>query len=69
MDDKLNKAREFCKKVRDLAEEYDLPFFLVTDKASSYSNNGCEAVSHARNSHIAWEKEHNFDPDEDWSSL
>ena len=28
----------------ELAEKYDLPFFVVTDGASSTSNNGCEAV-------------------------
>ena len=64
---KIEKAREFCTKVKDLAEQYNLPFFVVTEGASAISNNGCEAVKHARNCHIEWEKQHNFDPFEDWS--
>lgn len=60
-------AREFCEKVRKLASEYDLPFFVVTDGASATCNNGCEAVRNARLYHEKWEKEHGFDPDEDWS--
>lgn len=66
-DTQLTKAREFCEKVRILANEYDLPFFIVTDGASSISNNGCEAVKIARENHIKWEKENGFDPDEDWT--
>ena len=27
--DKIEKAREFCIKVKELAKEYDLSFFLV----------------------------------------
>lgn len=66
---KIAKAREFCEKVRILANEYDLPFFIVTDGASSTNNNGCEAVKIARDNHIKWEKENGFDPDEDWSTV
>lgn len=46
MKDNMNitKAREFCEKVRILANEYDLPFFIVTIGASSTHNNGCDAV-------------------------
>lgn len=64
---KINKAREFCQKVKELAKEYDLPFFVVTDGASATNNNGCEAVKNARENHKKWELEHNADPYEDWS--
>jgi hypothetical protein len=66
-EDKTTKAREFCSKVKELANECDLPFFVVTDGASAISNNGCEAVKNARDNHIKWELEHNADPYEDWS--
>ena len=65
---KLEKARRFCQDVRELAGEYELPFFIVTDGASSTSNKGCEAVKYARDNHIKWELKNNFDPDEDWSN-
>lgn len=52
---KMAKAREFCEKVRILANECNLPFFIVTDGASSTHNNGCEAVRIARDNHIKWE--------------
>lgn len=64
--DKIVKAREFCKKVKELAKEYDLSFFVVTEGASAISNNGCEAVKNARDNHIKWELEHGSDPYEDW---
>ena len=64
--DKIVKAREFCEKVKELAKEYDLSFFVVTEGASAISNNGCEAVKNARDNHIKWELEHKLDPDEDW---
>ena len=67
LDSEIDKARNFCMEVRELASKYNLPFFVVTDKASAISNNGCEAVKNARDNHIKWEKERNFDPDEDWS--
>lgn len=65
---KIEKAREFCERVRILANEYNLPFFIVTDGASATFNNDCEAVKNARDNHIKWEKEHGFDPNEDWSN-
>lgn len=65
---KLNHAREFCQSVRKLAEEYDVPFFVVTDGASATSNNGCEAVAEARNHQIEWETNHGFDPKHDWGN-
>lgn len=68
MEENINKAREFCEKVRELAKEYSLPFFIVTEGASATSNNGCEAVRNARENHIKWEKEKGFNPYEDWSS-
>lgn len=64
---KIEKAREFCSKVRLLAKEYDLPFFVVTDGASATGNNGCEAVKNARLNHIKWEINHKYDPYEDWN--
>lgn len=65
-DNKLELAREFCSKVRELADSYKLPFFVVTDGASATANNGCEAVKNARDNHKKWEVENGFDPDEDW---
>ena len=65
--DKIEKAREFCIKVKELAKEYDLSFFLVTEGASIINNNGCEAVKNARDNHIKWELEHNYDPYENWN--
>lgn len=64
---KLKKARDFCSEVRELAKKYDLPFFVVTDGASSTDNNGCEAVRNARKMHEEWEKQKGYDPKEDWS--
>lgn len=66
-DNKIIKAREFCMKVKELAKEYNLPFFVVTDGASAIDNNGCKAVKNARDSHIKWEKENNIDFSENWS--
>ncbi len=65
--DKISISREFCNKVKVLAKQYNLSFFVVTEGASATSNNGCEAVKHARDCHIKWEMQHNFDPFEDWS--
>lgn len=62
----IKKAREFCQKVKELANEYGLSFFVVTEGASAISNNGCGAVKNARDSHIKWELEHGSDPYEDW---
>ena len=62
----LNKTRKFCLEVKELAKKYNLPFFVVTDGASTTSNNGCVAVKNARDNHINWEKENGFDPYEDW---
>ena len=64
----LTKAQQFCQKVKKLAQEYNLPFFVVTDGASATKNKDCEAVFHARNAHIQWEKEHGIDSKHDWEN-
>lgn len=64
--EKLEKARKFCQEVRELAQKYDLPFFVVTDGASATHTANCEAVKVARDNHKKWEIENHFDPDEDW---
>lgn len=66
--DKIEKLREFCSKVKEFAKQYNLSFFVVTEGTSAISNNGCEAVKHARDYHIEWERQHNFDLFEDWSN-
>ena len=64
----IELAKEFLNKVRELAEEYGLNFFCVTDGASAISNNGNPAVENARQAQIDWEIENGFDPNEDWSN-
>lgn len=63
----LAEARKFVSEVGKIAKKYNANYFIVTDGASGISNNGNEAVSHARKSQIEWEKKKGFDPDEDWS--
>ena len=63
---KLTKAQNFCTEVKELAAKYDLPFFVVTDGASAVVNKDCEAVNHARQAHIAWEKQNQIDFNHDW---
>ena len=65
--EKNKKARQFCQEIKELAKKYILPFFVVTDGASAISNNGCPAVKNARESHILWEKQHGYNPYEDWN--
>ena len=62
----LTKAQEFCKKVKELAAKYDLPFFVVTDGASATTNKDCPAVANARKAHIQWEKQNGIDPHHNW---
>lgn len=62
----MEKAREFCLAVKKLNEKFDMSFFFVTEGASITDNRGCEAVKHARTCHEEWEKEHGFDPEEEW---
>lgn len=64
--EKIMKARQFCNEVRELANKYNLHFFVVTDGASATSNNGCAAVKNARDVQIKWELENNYNPYEDW---
>lgn len=33
--DKIEKSREFCSKVKELAKQYNLSFFVVTEGASA----------------------------------
>lgn len=61
------RARLFAARVRELAKEYDLDFFLVTQGASATSSRGCEAVEHARRCHEEWEQAHGIDPEHDWA--
>ena len=65
----LDHARRFLMDVKKVAKKYDANYFIVTDGASAINNNGNPAVKHARDCQIQWEKEHNFDPDEDWRDL
>ncbi|MCM1218304.1 MAG: hypothetical protein NC548_27780 [Lachnospiraceae bacterium] len=62
----IDRARKFVTEVKELAHRYNLPVFVVTDGASGISNNGCEAVKHARDCHVEWELKHGHDPYEDW---
>ena len=62
----LTQAQKFCSEVKKLAEKYQLSFFVVTEGASAIVNQDCEAVEHARKSHIEWEKEHGIDPNHSW---
>lgn len=57
-------AKEFVDKVRKLADEYNVNYFVVTDGYSSISNNGNDAVRNARKAHMKWEKEHGFETEE-----
>ncbi len=63
---KQKQAQQFCLKVKELAKEYNLPFFVVTDGASAVANKNCPAVHHARQAHIQWEKKNHIDSNHDW---
>ena len=63
---KLTKAQQFCLEVKKLAEQYKLPFFVVTDGALATVNSNCEAVAHARKSHIQWERKNQIEPHHSW---
>lgn len=65
----VDEARKFVRDVGRLAKKYNANYFIVTDGASGTSNNGNPAVKHARESQIAWERQHGYDPDEDWTGL
>lgn len=66
MMEKLTQAQQFCLQVKELAKQYNLSFFVVTEGASAIVNNNCAAVSHAREAHIQWEKENHIDSNHDW---
>jgi len=66
VEDKTLWARQFVWEVKELAEKYKLPFFVVTDGASAIDNVSCDAVEHARKAHTEWEIEQGIDPDHDW---
>ena len=66
MKKQLTPAQQFCLKVKELAAQYDLPFFVVTEGASATCNKNSKAVANARKAHIQWEKEHKIDPDHNW---
>ena len=58
----LAKSRKFVSEVLELAKKYNLNVFVVTDGASGIRNNVNQAVKHAIDSHIEWEKQHGYDP-------
>ncbi len=60
------KARDFCREVQKLGEKYDMSYFFVTEGASCTKNDGNAAVRNARLCHEEWERNNNYDPDEDW---
>ena len=60
------KARKFVEEVREIANKYDLPFFIVTEGASGVNNNNYEAVEVARKNHMNWEMSKNLNPYHDW---
>lgn len=64
----LEEARKFLVEVGKIAKKYNANYFIVTDGASKYSNQGNPAVKHAGDSQIEWEEKHGFDPNEDWDS-
>jgi hypothetical protein len=66
IDNETLKARQFVWEVKELANKYELPFFVVTEGASGISNVNCEAVEYARKAHIEWELKYGIDPDHDW---
>ena len=65
----LSTARKLAGEVTTLCKHYNANFFFVTDGASATFNDNNPAVLHARTSHKEWEKQHGFDPDEDWGDL
>ena len=58
----MSDAKRFVEEVFNLAKKYQLPFFVVTDGASGVSDFGkCSAITHARTSHVTWERENGID--------
>lgn len=60
-------ARQFVQEVRELAKEYNLDFFIVTEGASAYTNHNNPAIRNARKAHVEWELKNNIDTEENWS--
>ena len=67
IDEKTALARRFVAEVAELAAEYGLNFFVVTDGASGIRNSGNPAVVHARRAHMEWERANAIDSAHDWS--
>lgn len=61
------KARAFMHAVHQLAQQYQLPVFAVTQGASVTANKDSQAVRNARNAHVKWQRKNGHDPQEDWS--
>lgn len=68
IDSKTLSARKFVSEVVELANKYNVNFFLVTDGASAISNTNNPAVEHARKCHIEWELKNGIDPEHDGSN-
>ena len=62
----MAKSKVFIRKVRELAKEYNLNFFVVTDGASAISNNGNKIVEQHRMLQIELDKEMGINPFDDW---
>lgn len=63
----LNRARLLCQEVNKLANKFNLEYFFITEGASSCHIKNNDAIRTARQNHEKWEKEHGFNPQEDWS--
>lgn len=59
-------AKQLIGITLELARQFELNVFVVTDGASGTYNRGCEAVKNARKCHIEWEKQHGIDPTHNW---
>lgn len=62
----LQRRRKMLLDLAEIAKQYQLPIFAVTDGASITRNNGSEAVRHAREMHAQWEDANGGDSKEDW---
>lgn len=60
------KSKNFIRKVRELAKEYNLNFFIVTDGASAISNKGNKIVEKHRILQIELDKEMGINPFDNW---
>ena len=62
----MAKSKDFIKKVKELAKEYNLNFFIVTNGASAISNKGNEIVEKHRSLQIELDKEMGINPFDNW---